>query len=200
MIASIFPVSQLCSLGDNIPHSLLTHSLFNSESNGKSYRTVFSHPSCQWVVLCSIGSVDQGLNWHLELIGELDKSPLSNVLTTPTVALKENWTTASGANSLWCLSETGGKLKLSYLNSPTCYIMWHSMLVEGSRLKIEIHRKHSQLRKMLTREPGPEEGPLCKAKIKFDDIRKHLSSRTDREDIFTSIAPYLLRGPQRTSR
>jgi len=69
------------------------------------------------------------------------------------------------------------------------------MLVEGSELNIEIHKKRSQLWKKLIREPGSEEGPVPKANIKFDDLRKHLSSRTgtNREGIFTLIAPSLSR-------
>jgi len=80
--------------------------------------------------------------------------------------------------------------------------MWRSMLVEGSELNIEIHKKYSQLWKKLILEPGLEEGPMPTANIKFDDLQKHLSSRTETncEGIFTSIAPDLLRGPQRTSR
>ena len=52
------------------------------------------------------------------------------------------------------------------------------------------------------REPGSEEGPVPKANIKFDDLRKHLSSRTgtNHEGIFTLIAPSLSRGPQQISR
>jgi len=79
--ASIIPVSQLCN---KVPHSLLTSHLlsFNSWSNGKSSRTVpgTSHPSCQWVLLCSICLVDQWLNWHSEFIGKLDKFPYSLVV------------------------------------------------------------------------------------------------------------------------
>ena len=80
--------------------------------------------------------------------------------------------------------------------------MWCSMLVEGSELNIEIHKKHSQLWKKLIREPGSGEEPVPKANIKFDDLRKHLSSRTgtNREIIFTLIAPSLSRGPQQISR
>jgi len=76
--------------------------------------------------------------------------------------------------------------------------MWRSMLVEGSELNIEIHKKNSRRWKIFTRERGSEEGPMCKAHIKFDDLRKHLFSKTgtDRELIFTSIAPNLIRGPQ----
>ena len=40
---------------------------------------------------------------------------------------------------------------------------------------------------------------MPKANIKFDDLRKHLSSRTG-EGIFTLIAPSLSRGPQQISR
>ena len=78
--------------------------------------------------------------------------------------------------------------------------MWCSMLVEGSELNIEIHKKHSQLWEKLIHEPGSEEGPV--PNIKFDDLRKHLSSRTGKncEGIFTSIAPNLFRGPQQISR
>ena len=75
--ASIIPVSQHCSSCDNIPHFLFT--LILSRSNGKSSQIGLNHPSCQWVLLCSVGSVDQALNWHTELIGTLDKS--SQLLT-----------------------------------------------------------------------------------------------------------------------
>jgi len=65
--------------------------------------------------------------------------------------------------------------------------MWPSMLVEGSGLNIEIYKK--QLWTISTREPGPEEGPTRKANIKFDDLRKHLSSRTgtDREEVLPRL-------------
>ena len=80
--------------------------------------------------------------------------------------------------------------------------MWCSMLVEESELNIEIHKKHSQLWKKLIREPGSGEEPMPKANIKFDNLRKHLSSRTgtNREIISTLIAPSLSRGPQQISR
>ena len=70
--------------------------------------------------------------------------------------------------------------------------MWCSMLVEGNELNIEIHKKRSQ--GIFTRQRGSEEGPICKAKVKFDDLQKHLCCRTGTncEGIFTSIAPYLL--------
>ena len=72
--------------------------------------------------------------------------------------------------------------------------MWRSMLVEGSELNIEIHKKHSRRQKILT---GPE-GSMPKANIKFDDLWKHLSSTTGKncERIFTLISPDLLIGPQ----
>jgi len=75
--------------------------------------------------------------------------------------------------------------------------MWFSMLVEGSELDIELHKKHFKIWKKLTREPGSEEGPMPKANIKFDDLQKHLSSRTgtNRGWIFTLITPGLFRGP-----
>ena len=50
-----------------------------------------------------------------------------------------------------------GKLGLLCLSSPTCSL-WHSMLMEGGELNIEIHQKRSQLWKTLTRERGSEEG------------------------------------------
>jgi len=68
--------------------------------------------------------------------------------------------------------------------------MWRSMLVEGSELNIEIHKKHSrQLKKIL--EPAPKEELICRANFKFDDLQKHLSSRTGTncECIFTPITP-----------
>jgi len=76
--------------------------------------------------------------------------------------------------------------------------MWRSMLAEGNEMSIEIHKKRLQRRKILTRELGSEEGSMPKANIKFDDLRKHLSSRTgtNREGIFTSISPDLLIGHQ----
>jgi len=46
--------------------------------------------------------------------------------------------------------------------------MWFSMLVEGSELDIELHKKHSRRQKILT---GSEEGPMPKANIKFDDLQ-----------------------------
>jgi len=101
------------------PFSLI---LFNSWSNGKSSWTVFgtSHPSCQWVLLCSIGSVDQWLNWHSEFIGKLDKIPYSLVVKfNVNSRLKENWT-ISGINSIWHSPKTSGKLSLLCLSSPTC--------------------------------------------------------------------------------
>jgi len=70
--------------------------------------------------------------------------------------------------------------------------------MEGDELNIEVHQKRSQLWKTLTRERGSEEGPMRKAKIKFNDLQKHLSSTTDIncEGIFTSIALNLLRESQ----
>jgi len=76
-------------------------------------------------------------------------------------------------------------------------LMWRSMLAEGSELNIEICKKYSRRQKIkiLT---GSEEGSMPKANIKFDNLQKHLSSRTgtNREGIFTSISPDLLIGPQ----
>ena len=76
--------------------------------------------------------------------------------------------------------------------------MWRSMLVEGNEMSIEIHKKRTQRRKILTRELGSEEGSMFKANIKFDDLRKHLSSRTETncEGIFTSTSPDLFLGHQ----
>ena len=73
--------------------------------------------------------------------------------------------------------------------------MWRSMLAEGNEMSIEMHQKHSRRQKILT---GSEEGSMPKANIKFDDLRKHLSSRTETncEGIFTSTSPDLLIGPQ----
>jgi len=72
--------------------------------------------------------------------------------------------------------------------------MWCSMLVEGSELSIEIHEKRSQLWKKITRKPRSKKEPIRKAKITFDDLRKHLSRRTGTncEGILTLIAPDLL--------
>jgi len=58
-------------------HTPFSPTLSNSWSNGKPSRIVVSHPSCQWVLLCLIGSVDQGLNWNSELIGKIDGYPHS---------------------------------------------------------------------------------------------------------------------------
>jgi len=71
--------------------------------------------------------------------------------------------------------------------------MWRSMLAEGNELSIKIHKKGSQ--QQPTHEPGSE-GFMPKADIKFDDLRKHLSFRTNCEGIFTSISPGLLIRPQ----
>ena len=69
--------------------------------------------------------------------------------------------------------------------------MWFSMLVEGSELDIEIHKKQFKLREKFGLEPSSEEGPMPKANIKFDDLRRHLSSRTGTNCgwIFPSITP-----------
>ena len=56
--------------------------------------------------------------------------------------------------------------------------MWYSMLVEGSELNIETHKKYSRRRKILMLERTSKEEPICKANIRFDELRKHLSSRT----------------------
>jgi len=60
--------------------------------------------------------------------------------------------------------------------------MWHSMLVEGSELSIEVHKKHSLRR-------APRDDPTYKANIKFDNLWKQLSSGTGEngEGIFTLI-------------
>ena len=94
-----------------------------------------------------------------------------------------------------------GKMRLLCLSSPT-YSLWHSMLMEGGELNIEVHQKRSQLWKTLTRERGSEEGPMRKAKIKFDDLQKHLSFRTGTncEEIFASVALNFLRGSQQNLR
>ena len=71
--------SVLCVITSHTPLSL---SPSNSRSNGRSSWTLFgaSHPSCQWVLFCSMGSVDQGLNWHSELIGKINKFPHSLIV------------------------------------------------------------------------------------------------------------------------
>jgi len=94
-----------------------------------------------------------------------------------------------------------GKLGLLCLSSPTCSL-WLSMLMEGGELTIEVHQKRSRMWKPLTRERGSEEGPMRKAKIKFNDLQRHLSSQTDIncEGIFTSIVLNLLRGSQQNLR
>ena len=75
-------------------------------------------------VRSSIGSVDQGLNWYLELIGKLNKYPLthslSHVLTMSMIALKENCAKGSKVNSDWSSPKMGGKLRSLCLISPTC--------------------------------------------------------------------------------
>ena len=65
--------------------------------------------------------------------------------------------------------------------------MWHSMLVEGSELSIEVHKKHSLRPKYLER--APRDDPTYTANIKFDDLWKQLSSGTGEngEGIFTLI-------------
>ena len=80
--------------------------------------------------------------------------------------------------------------------------MWCSMLVEGSELSIEIHKKRSQLWNKITRRPRPKKGPMRKANISFDNLRKHLSCRAGKncEGIITSTAPDLLIESQRNSR
>ena len=94
-----------------------------------------------------------------------------------------------------------GKLGLLCLSSPTCSL-WLSMLMEGGELTIEVHQKRSQLWKTLTGERGSGEGPMRKAKIKFNDLQRHLLTETDIncEGIFTSIVVNLLRGSQQNLR
>ena len=71
-------------------------------------------------VRSSIGSVDQGLNWYLELIGNLPTHSLSDVLTMSMIALKENCANGSRVNSDWSSRKMGGKLRSLCLISPTC--------------------------------------------------------------------------------
>ena len=80
--------------------------------------------------------------------------------------------------------------------------MWCRILVEGSEFNIKIHKKHFHLWEKFIRKLGSKKGPMRKANIRFDDLRKYLSSRTGKkcEGIFTSIAPDLLRGFQQHSR
>ena len=77
------------------------------------------------------------------------------------------------------------------------------MLVEGSDLSVEIH-KHSRRREMDSYERPPEEDPMGKASIKFNDLGKHLDSEirieTKGERVSASITSHLLRAPQKTSR
>jgi len=54
-------------------HTPFSPALSDIWSNGKSSRPVFGHPSREWVLPCSIGSVDQRLSWHLEFIRKIDK-------------------------------------------------------------------------------------------------------------------------------
>jgi len=74
--------------------------------------------------------------------------------------------------------------------------------MEGGELTIEVHQKRSQLWKTLTGERGSEERPMRKAKIKFNDLQRHLSPETDIncEEIFTTIALNLLKGSQQNLR
>ena len=104
-------------------------------------------------------------------------------------------------SGMWSSPKMSGKMRLLCLSSPT-YSLWHSMLMEGGELNIEVHQKRSQLWKTLTRERGSEEGPMRKAKIKFNDLQIHLSSKTEIncEGIFTSIALNFLRGSQQNLR
>ena len=90
-----------------------------------------------------------------------------------------------------------GKMRLLCLSSPTCSL-WHSMLMEGGELNIEVHQKCSRMWRFLTGKRGSEERPMRKAKIEFNDLQKHLSSKTgiNCEGIFTSIALNLLRESQ----
>ena len=107
-------------------HTPLSLSPSNSQSNGRSSWTLFgtSHPSCQWVLFCSIGSVDQGLK--IDIQNSLERSMdihthwLSNALTTSMFALKKNWTKTSRMNNIWSSSKTSGKLGLLCLRSCTC--------------------------------------------------------------------------------
>jgi len=75
-------------------------------------------------------------------------------------------------------------------------LMWYSMLMEGSELSIEIHKRHSQGQKI--RMLGRTSGELMsKASVRFDDLWKHVSSgaETNCERISTLIIPNLLRRP-----
>jgi len=76
------------------------------------------------------------------------------------------------------------------------------MLVEGSELNIEIHKRHSRGQKIRMLGRTSKEEPMCKANVTFDDLWKYVSSRTenDCERIATSIIPNLFRGPQQTWR
>ena len=74
-------------------------------------------------------------------------------------------------------------------------LMWYSMLMEGSELSIEIHKRHSQGQKIRMLGRTSKEEPMCKASIRFDDLWKHVSSgaETNCERISTLIIPNLLR-------
>jgi len=75
-------------------------------------------------------------------------------------------------------------------------LIWYSMLVEGSELSIEIHKKYSRGQKIRMLGRTSKEEPMCKASVRFDDLWKHVSSEaeTNCERISTSITPNLLRG------
>jgi len=62
---------------------------------------------------------------------------------------------------------------------PSHELMWCSMLVEGSELNIEIHKKHFQRQKIWMLGRTSKEELMCKASIRFDDLWKHVSSRTE---------------------
>ena len=84
------------------------------------------------------------------------------------------------------------------------YSLRSSIFKEGSNLDIEIYKRHSRRRKILTLGHASEDEFLCKVNIKFDDLWKHLVSESQKtkkcEFIFALIASDILRAPQPTSR
>ena len=65
--------------------------------------------------------------------------------------------------------------------------------------KIEIHKKHSRLRRFLGIKRTSEDGPLGKVYITFDKLWRHLASETqsgiDCESISSSVTSDSLRMP-----
>ena len=79
---------------------------------------------------------------------------------------------------------------------PSYMLMWCSMLVEGSELNVDIYKKYSRGQKIRMLWRTSKEELMCKARVRFDDLWKHVSSgeETNCERISTSIIPSFLRG------